>query len=115
MWFESLTGFREESPAQVRSKIIVDGETMTSTVNGREMICGSLESPTLGELRSRVQSGNPPQRALKLTEVVEDVQELHRQPAWCGMHAAREYAEACVQSGADRGAGVGVRSVFGSS
>ena len=57
MWFETLTGFREESGDQVRRNIVVDGETMTSQVNGRRMICGSLQTPTLATLRSQCDWG----------------------------------------------------------
>jgi hypothetical protein len=34
MWFKDLTGFREETPEQVRSAIILSGNTITSKVNG---------------------------------------------------------------------------------
>ena len=52
-WFEELTGFREISPSQVRKNITVDGEILKSHVNGREMACGRLETPSLAELRER--------------------------------------------------------------
>lgn len=84
MWFERLTGFREENPEQVRANIAVDGNRMTSAVNGRVMICGRLETPTLAELRSRCQSCEPPVGRLELSEVVADVQELHRDPSNTG-------------------------------
>ena len=73
MWFESLTGFREESAEQVRAKIVVDGETMTSTANGRAMVCGRLETPTLKELRTRVEERGPSEGRLTLRELVADV------------------------------------------
>lgn len=53
-WFEVLTGFRETLPSQVRQNITVDGETLTSHVNGKVMVCGRLETPSLAELRERV-------------------------------------------------------------
>ena len=81
MWFEGLTGFSEESPEQVRAHISVDSNRMTSAVNGRTMICGRLESPRLAELRSRCESCSPPVGRLKLSEVIGDVQELHREPS----------------------------------
>ncbi|MAG94705.1 MAG: hypothetical protein CMJ48_13310 [Planctomycetaceae bacterium] len=84
MWFESLTGFREENAEQVRSNIVVDGETMTSTANGREMACGRLETPTLAELRSRARANNQPKGSLSLSEVIGDVQKLHLDPANAG-------------------------------
>ena len=54
MWFETLTGFREESPVQVRENLSVDGEILKSHINGKEYVCGLLETPTLAELRDRV-------------------------------------------------------------
>ena len=54
MWFETLTGFPEESPQQVRENITVDGQRLTSRVNGKVLVCGQLETPTLAELRERV-------------------------------------------------------------
>lgn len=60
MWFETLTGFAEASPQQVRNNITVEGERMKSHVNGRELICGRLETPTLAELRKRVGAGGQP-------------------------------------------------------
>ena len=77
MWFESLTGFREETAKQVRANLVVDGDTMTSKVNGRVMRCGRLDTPTLRELRERARDANPPSGALRLSEVVCDVQQFH--------------------------------------
>jgi hypothetical protein len=79
MWFETLTGFREENAEQVRDNIVVDGETMTSKVNGKTFNCGRLETPTLADFRSRVLELNPPKGKLQLSEVVADVQLLHQQ------------------------------------
>lgn len=76
-WFESLTGFDETSPHQVRENIYVDGETLTSRVNGRVMVCGRLETPSLAELRERVQTPGSGNGKLRLREVVGDVQSLH--------------------------------------
>ena len=81
MWFESLTGFREESPEQVREHIHVEGEAMTSRVNGRVMVCGRLETPSLAELRAQVaECGVTAKGKLQFTEVVADVQRLHQNP-----------------------------------
>ncbi len=80
MWFETLTGFREESPSLVRDNILVEGEYMTSKVNGRRMECGHLESPCLGELRNRIRESRPPVGTLSLSEVVANVQHLHCDP-----------------------------------
>lgn len=77
MWFESLTGFREESPDQVRANLVVEGEAMTSTVNGQQFRCGRLEMPSLAELRSRVEDVSDAGGRLRLAEVIADVQQLH--------------------------------------
>jgi hypothetical protein len=79
-WFERLTGFREESPQQVREQLEVDGDTMVSRANGRVMKFGTLETPTLGELRERVGSSQAPAGRLRLREVVGDVGLLHVDP-----------------------------------
>ena len=75
-WFEALTGFVEESPEQVRANLLLEGEKLTSKVNGRTMICGHLETPSLAELRERVaahQGGGK----LKVAEAVGDVRNFH--------------------------------------
>ena len=76
-WFEELTGFRELSPSQVRENITVDGDTLTSLVNGRTFTCGRLETPSLGELRQRVGCERHARGRLTLREVVGDVSDLH--------------------------------------
>lgn len=77
MWFEKLTGFREETPAQVRENLSVDGGVLKSRVNGREFVAGTLETPSLGELRERVRSTELPSGGISVREVVADVQQLH--------------------------------------
>ena len=55
MWFETLTGFPEESPQQVRENIAVDGQALTSHVNGKVLVYGQLETPHhSGNLNARV-------------------------------------------------------------
>jgi hypothetical protein len=76
-WFEVLTGFEERSPDQVRKNITIDGETLTSQVNGRTMACGRLEIPTLAELRETIRSTERDGGVLSVREEVADVQELH--------------------------------------
>ena len=77
MWFEALTGFPEESPQQVREKITVHGETLRSRVNGRALVWGRLETPSLAELRARVRSVGPGNGKGSVREIVGDVQQLH--------------------------------------
>ena len=77
MWFETLTGFREESPDQVRKNISVDGETLKSHVNGREFVSGVLETPSLQELRGRVHSKELNAGKISVREIISNVQHLH--------------------------------------
>ena len=82
-WFERLTGFKEESPQQVRNNLFVEGDRIKSLVNGKSFIAGKLETPSLGELRQRIRGINKTGK-LSLKEVVADVQSLHTNPANAG-------------------------------
>ena len=76
VWFESLTGFREDAVSNVAAQFVVDGAQITSKWNGRAMRCGRFETPTLGELRMR--SGTAGKGGtLRLREVVASVRDLH--------------------------------------
>lgn len=77
MWFERVTGFREQDAESVRSQLVVDGEIMTSTTNGRSMRCGRLEIASLYELRNRIRNAKLASGGITLTEVVANVQHLH--------------------------------------
>lgn len=77
MWFQKLTGCGEESAEQIRRQIHVNGDRMTFDANGRTVSCGTLETPTLDELRRRVAELPSPSGTLHVNEVVADVQELH--------------------------------------
>ena len=80
-WFEKLTGFSEESPEQVRANISVDGQVLQSRVNGKTLMCGELETPSLAELRQRVQASGYETGAMTVREVVANVQKLHTNAA----------------------------------
>lgn len=84
MWFERLTGFPEVSPHQVREKITVDGKRLISHVNGRAMVHGQLETPTLGELRERVHASGYQSGKMSVREIVANVQQLHTEVANAG-------------------------------
>ena len=77
MWFETLTGFPEESPQQVRENITIDGKALKSRVNGKVLVCGQLETPSLAELRERVHSTGHEVGKISVREVVANVQHLH--------------------------------------
>ena len=83
-WFETLTGFREEHPQQVRENLTVDGQTLTSHRNGKVFLCGQLETPTLAELRERVLASGYKSGKISVREVVADVQHLHTNVANAG-------------------------------
>jgi len=77
MWFETLTGFAEESPQQVRRNITLDGQALVSHVNGKALVYGQLETPTLAELRERVHASGHGSHRISVREVVANVQHLH--------------------------------------
>lgn len=76
-WFETLTGFPENPPQQVRENITVDGQTLISHGNGKVLVYGQLETPTLAELRERVYASGHKSGKISVREVVADVQHLH--------------------------------------
>ena len=80
-WFEELTGFAEESPEQVRANISVDGQVLQSRVNGKTLMCGELETPSLADLRQRVQASGYETGAMTVREIVANVQHLHTDEA----------------------------------
>jgi hypothetical protein len=77
-WFEGLTGFEERSPDLVRKNITVDGEMLTSHINGNTLACGRLEIPSLAELREQIPAAGRGAGLLSVREVVANVQDLHR-------------------------------------
>ncbi|MEL7500746.1 MAG: hypothetical protein AAFN77_24345 [Planctomycetota bacterium] len=84
MWFDELTGFSEAFPQQVRKNISVDAGEMTSLVNGAVFTCGVLETPSLAEMRRRIQAEGRPAGRIAVREVVANVQHLHTDKANAG-------------------------------
>jgi len=82
VWFEQLTGFREQDFDDVAAQFDIDGQYITSLANGRRMRVGRFETPSLGELRGRMPppSGEP----TSVREVLGDVREFHAEPANAG-------------------------------
>jgi hypothetical protein len=54
-WLANLTGFRETSYDATRDQLFVGGDELGATVNGKRYGIGTLEVPTLAELRGRVE------------------------------------------------------------
>ena len=79
MWFEQLTGFNEESPDTVRSKIKIQGNEFVSLVNFQRFSFGKLEIPTLLELKERSRRITDYNSKIRVREIIANVQELHCQ------------------------------------
>jgi len=77
MWFEELMGFIENNPKSVRNNIKLKDNKLISKINHKEYIYGYLELPSLQELRNRVDFLDNYKSKITLSEVVEDIQELH--------------------------------------
>ena len=82
-WFEELFGFVETTHS-VKTHLTIDGEWMTSAVNGSRYRSGTLTTPSLAELKERtdVSQQSSEQRRTTLREVVGNVQDLHKDPAF---------------------------------
>jgi hypothetical protein len=80
-WFETLMGFPETSGDEVRAKILVDQTRLRSLANDRTFESGSFSTPSVDQLRATSILPEDCQRRLRITELVGDVQELHRDPA----------------------------------
>jgi hypothetical protein len=79
-WFNVLTGMEERSPDQVRAEITVDDDSFLFP-NGNRVAFGTLEVPTLTDLRDRSQAVRSGDGKLRLSEVVADVRRLHSDQA----------------------------------
>ncbi len=82
-WFTELTGVEERDHEHVRRSIVVEGPVMRSEANGRELRHGTLETPSLGELRERA-SQAARSGPIGVREIRADVRDLHRDAANSG-------------------------------
>ena len=76
MWFEELTGFAEESPKQVQNNLVVADGILTSKITGKSFTIGSLEIPSLEELRLTDTLANYSDQ-ISLKEVAGEAQAIH--------------------------------------
>jgi hypothetical protein len=81
-WFQRLTGFSEGNYESTRSRLLVEGDELVSTVNGKRFACGELSMPTLSELRSRVNV--PVAQRSTVRSLVGDARALHAEPEFAG-------------------------------
>jgi hypothetical protein len=77
MWFKKLTGFTEKSPEQVRRNFIIDGTDFISKINNERFTFGSLDTPTLLQLKKKSPSIESYQGKIQVREIVANVEELH--------------------------------------
>ncbi len=84
MWFEELTGFFEDS-GTIYSMLEYHQGTLFSKANQRSFVSGELTTPNLAQLR-RLAAEREDTLAgpLQLSELVADVQSLHKDPANAG-------------------------------
>jgi hypothetical protein len=81
-WFEDLMGFKELPYEETRANLELAGSTLRSKVNKRPHTIGTLETPSLAELRDRATSVvGSLAGCLRVSNVVGDVGRLHRDPA----------------------------------
>ena len=81
-WFHTLTGFSERSWSDTQTRFVVDGTTLRSQVNGRVWSIGTLDTPSVAELRERALSvAGQVSGSLRLSNTVGDVGQMHRDPA----------------------------------
>ncbi|NBB14380.1 hypothetical protein GVN21_03290 [Caulobacter sp. SLTY] len=76
-WFETLTGFREDGYEPTRAKLKIEGTELLSLVNGRRCAIGSLELPSLAELRARVGGDRGPGGRVKVRNASGDIRAFH--------------------------------------
>ncbi len=87
-WFERLTGYTETTGLlgyeQTRQRLQVDGQTLSSQVNGRRYGIGRLELGSLADLRQRASTGATVAGPRQLRVVQGDVRALHAKPEYRG-------------------------------
>ncbi len=76
MWLNNLIGFNESKEAIYKNITVKDG-VLKSKVNNKSYHYGTLETPTLKELKERVVKSNRKKGKLKLHAIQADVRALH--------------------------------------
>ena len=76
MWFNDLAGFYEKEKSIYKNLTVNDG-VLKSKANNKSYYCGTLETPTLKELRERVVKSRIKKGKLKLEAIQADVKILH--------------------------------------
>ena len=76
-WFERLTGFAEVGYEDTRAQLVVENDCLKSLVNERSYGIGWLETPSLGQLRERVDAVPAAPGRLIVRNISGDVGPLH--------------------------------------
>ncbi len=79
MWFENLTGFKEENPDQVRLNLEISGNTLISKVNGAKYNFGRLEVASLDELKNQSPTLETYKSKIHIEEVIGNIQTFHKE------------------------------------
>jgi hypothetical protein len=79
MWLKNLIGFQESREA-IQKNITLKENKLKSLANGKEYHYGTLEKPSLKELREKVKNSNAQKGKLKLKAIQADVKDLHLDP-----------------------------------
>jgi hypothetical protein len=84
-WFRNLTGFAESSHDDTRRRLRVESGRLYSDALDRSYAIGTLETPSLRELRERAQAvGTPAPGPPRLSIVQGDVRTIHRAASSAG-------------------------------
>jgi len=76
MWLKILLGFQESKEA-IHRNIEIKNKKLKSKVNNKEYHLGQLETPSLKELRVRVENSDAKKGKLKLSAIQANVRDLH--------------------------------------
>ncbi|MEU0499049.1 hypothetical protein [Mycobacterium sp. NPDC006124] len=81
-WFAALTGFPEGAYDTTRTSLTVEGDFLTSTVNGSRYGIGTLELPTLAQLRA--DTNLPAAQRSTVRSMVGEARAMHADPEFEG-------------------------------
>lgn len=83
-WFETLTGFREVSYEETRSKLVIADDRLVSRVNDQSWGIGEFEMVSLSELQARASQVKLQQGSPRVSLIQGDVRQLHANPEYAG-------------------------------
>lgn len=83
-WFERITGFRETSYERTQEKLREEGGYLYSSASARRYSIGTLETPTLQDLRARMPAHRSRAARSRVTCIVGGARALHAEPQYRG-------------------------------